>query len=105
MDRRCGRTEPDPCSGLCDADVLRASQLQHAVQHVGRDGHLGRLSPRRLRTKPIANDALPARNVGSSVSETVGGTVASLLLLLQLVFSLLSLVQTTPNISRLFWES
>ena len=40
MDRRCGRTEPDPCSGLCDADVLRASQLQHSVQHVGRDGHV-----------------------------------------------------------------
>src|SRR3954469_5993457 len=40
MDRRCGRTEPDPCSGLCDADVLRASQLQHLVQHVGRDGHV-----------------------------------------------------------------
>src|SRR4051794_22974543 len=34
MDRRYGRTEPDPCSGLCDADVLRASQLQHSVQYV-----------------------------------------------------------------------
>src|SRR4051812_39031674 len=31
MGRRCGRTEPDPCSGLCDADVLRASQLLHSV--------------------------------------------------------------------------
>src|SRR4051812_31961484 len=41
----CGRIEPYPCSGLCDADVLRASQLQHTAQHVGRDGHLGRLSP------------------------------------------------------------
>src|SRR5829696_2528997 len=40
MDRRCGRTEPDPCSGSCDADVLRASQLQHSVQHVGGDGHV-----------------------------------------------------------------
>src|SRR4051794_5742348 len=36
----CGRTEPDPCSGSYDADVLRASQLQHSVQHVGRDGHV-----------------------------------------------------------------
>src|SRR5215212_1929133 len=35
MDRRCGRIEPDRCSGSCDADVLRASQLQHSVQHVG----------------------------------------------------------------------
>src|SRR3954462_1299501 len=40
-----GGTKPDPCSGLCDADVFRASQLQHSVQHVGRDGHLARLSP------------------------------------------------------------
>ena len=40
IDRWYGRTEPDPCSGLCDADILRASQLQHSVQHVGRDGHV-----------------------------------------------------------------
>src|SRR3954452_21626902 len=40
MDWRCRRTEPDPYSGLCDADVFRASQLQHSVQHVGRDGHV-----------------------------------------------------------------
>src|SRR3954453_16865319 len=64
MDRRGGRTEPDPCSGLCDADVLRASQLQHSVQHVGRDGHLARLSPVRLRPQPIADDTLPARDIG-----------------------------------------
>src|SRR3954469_9987940 len=63
MDRRCGRTEPDPCSGLCDTDVLRASQLQHSVQNIGRNGHLTRLSPIRLRTEPIADDALPARDV------------------------------------------
>src|SRR4051794_25771323 len=62
-DRRYGRTEPDPCSGLCDADVLRASQLQHSVQHANRDGHLARLSPVRSQTEPIADDALPARDV------------------------------------------
>jgi hypothetical protein len=45
MDRRCGRTEPDPCSGSCDADVVRASEVQHSVQHVGGDGHFGRLPP------------------------------------------------------------
>src|SRR3954454_1514020 len=54
MDRGCGRTEPDPCSGSCDADVLRASQLQHSVQHADRDGHLARLTPVRLRMEPIA---------------------------------------------------
>src|SRR3954467_1875874 len=64
MDRWCGRTGPDPCSGSCDAHVLRPSQLQHSVQHVGRDGHLARLSPVRLRTQPIADDTLPARDVG-----------------------------------------
>src|SRR3954447_11585078 len=36
MDRWCGRTEPDPCSGSCDADVLRASQIQHSVQNISR---------------------------------------------------------------------
>src|SRR3954466_13373559 len=40
MGRRCGRTEPAPCSGLCDADVLRASEVQHSVQNVGGDGHV-----------------------------------------------------------------
>src|SRR4051812_5064956 len=33
--RPCGRIEPDPCSWSCGAHVLRASQLQHLVQHVG----------------------------------------------------------------------
>jgi len=45
---RCGRTEPDPCSGSGDADVVRASEVEHSVQHVGRDRHLGRLPPVRL---------------------------------------------------------
>ena len=64
MDRGCGRTQPDPCSGLCDADIIREPQLQHSVQHVGRDGHLGRLSPVRLEAQSIADDALPARDIG-----------------------------------------
>src|SRR3954449_11237767 len=71
MDRGCGRTEPDPCSGSCNADVLRTSQLQHSVQHVGRDGHLDRLSPVRLEAQPVANDALPARDIGLHESPPV----------------------------------
>ena len=51
-------------AGSHDADVLRASQLQHAVQHADGDGHLARLLPIRLRTESIADDALPARNIG-----------------------------------------
>src|SRR3954463_12257029 len=35
MGRRCTRTEPYPCCGLCDADVLRAPEVQHAVQNIG----------------------------------------------------------------------
>ncbi len=46
--RRCGRIEPYPCPGSRGADVLRASQVQHAVQGVDGDGHLGRLSSVRL---------------------------------------------------------
>src|SRR4051795_11661081 len=55
--------EPDPCSGSYDADVFRASELQHSVQHVGCDGYLGRPTLVRLRTQPIADDALPARDI------------------------------------------
>src|SRR4051794_2283782 len=40
MDRRYGRIEPYPCSGLCGADILGASEVQHSVQHVGGDGHV-----------------------------------------------------------------
>ena len=43
--RPCGRIEPYPCSGSCGADVLGASEVQHPVQHVGGDRHLGRLTP------------------------------------------------------------
>lgn len=56
-----GRTEPDPCSGLCDENVLWAPPLQHSVQHTDGDGHFGRLSPVRLRSEPPTDDALPAR--------------------------------------------
>src|SRR4051812_1308626 len=44
MDRRYGRIEPYPCSGLCGADILGASEVQHSVQYVGGDGHLARLT-------------------------------------------------------------
>src|SRR3954452_7476445 len=63
MDRRYGRTEPDPCSGLCDADILWASEVQHTVQHVGGDRHLARLTLVRLEAQPVTDDALPARDI------------------------------------------
>jgi hypothetical protein len=64
MGQRCGRTEPDPCVELCDADVLRASEVQHVIQRVGGDGDFGPLPPVRARTQPVADDALPSRDVG-----------------------------------------
>ena len=57
--------------GSHDADVLRASQLQHAVQHVDGDRHLGRLSPVGLEALPVADDALPARDIGFHESTPV----------------------------------
>jgi transposase len=48
-DRPCGRTGPYPCPGSCDADVLRAPEIEHAVQHADSDRHLGRLAPVRAR--------------------------------------------------------
>src|SRR3954454_10963970 len=62
-DRGCRRTEPYPCSGLCDADVLRASQPQHSVQHADSDGYLACLSPVRLEAQPVTDDALPSRDI------------------------------------------
>src|SRR3954447_19677401 len=58
-------------AGSYDADALRAPQLQHTVQHADGDGHLSRLTPIRLRTKPIANNALPARNIGLDQSAPI----------------------------------
>src|SRR5215207_485795 len=40
-DQGCGRNAPDPVLSSCNADELRASQLQHAVEHVDSHVHLG----------------------------------------------------------------
>ena len=71
MDRWRGRTQPDPCSGSCEADVLRAPEIEHSVQHVGRDGHLARLTLVRLEAQPITDDALPSRDIGFHESTAV----------------------------------
>src|SRR3954465_14245507 len=47
-----GAMTPDPVLGSCDADGLRASQLQHAIEHVDRHVHLGRLTLVRVRAQP-----------------------------------------------------
>ena len=71
MGRRIGRTEPYPGCGSRDADVLRSSEVEHAVQGIGGNGHLGRLSPIRLGAQPAANDAFPARDIGLHQSTPV----------------------------------
>ena len=40
---------PQPCLASCGADVVRASELQHAVQGTDGDAHLGRPAPARAR--------------------------------------------------------
>src|SRR4051794_28688968 len=71
MGGRCGRTEPTRVPGLCDADVLRASEVQHSVQHVGCDGHLGRLTLVRMKAQPVTDDAFPSRDVSLHQSAPV----------------------------------
>jgi hypothetical protein len=61
-DQRCGRAEPNPYVGLCDANIGRASEIEHAIQHVSCDGHFGHLPPVRLRSQPVTNDAFPSRD-------------------------------------------
>src|SRR5208282_411013 len=41
MDQRCVRNDPNPCLGSDDADIARASQLQHAVEDMDRHVHFG----------------------------------------------------------------
>jgi hypothetical protein len=49
MGRQFERTEPYPRYGSRDAHVLRPPKVEHAVQGLGGNGDLGRLSPIRLR--------------------------------------------------------
>src|SRR4051794_9414307 len=58
-----GALPPTP-SGSGNADVGRASQLQHAVEHVDSDVHLGRPTLLRMRAQPVADHLLPFRNGG-----------------------------------------
>src|SRR5215210_4406163 len=51
--RGSGRTGPYPVPGSCDADGLRASQLQHAVERVDADVDLGHAAPVGARVQPV----------------------------------------------------
>jgi hypothetical protein len=62
-DVRCGRARtqrPQPRFALCDADIVRASELKHPVQGVCSDGNLDRLSLISARSKCITDHVLIA---------------------------------------------
>src|SRR5215212_2080397 len=60
--RGSGRTGPYPDPGSCDADGLRASQLQHAVERVDADVDLGHAAPVGVRVQPVPDHALVPRD-------------------------------------------
>src|SRR5215203_774118 len=60
-----GAMPPTPtCSG--EADVVRASQLPHAVEHVDRHVHLGGAPLIGMRAQPVPNHALVPADRGLS---------------------------------------
>ena len=64
MDQGCGRTDPYPASGLGCVDVVRASQVQHAIEHVDGNVHLGRPALIRMRAQPVADHLFPPADGG-----------------------------------------
>src|ERR671929_249511 len=70
-------TPAPPCSG--DADVVRASQVQHAIEHVGGDVHLGRPTLIRMRAQPVADHLLPSadRSLGPGAFRVPGRPLPS----------------------------
>src|SRR5437868_2785788 len=48
----------------CDADVARASQLQHTVQDADSNCDFGRLTLVGLRAQRVTDDPFPAANIG-----------------------------------------
>src|SRR3954447_24591266 len=63
-DQGCGRNDPYPVLGSCDAGGLRASQLQHAVQDLDRHVHLSRPTLIRTRAQPVPDHALEPAHGG-----------------------------------------
>src|SRR4051794_4077761 len=62
--RGVGAMTPDPVLGSCDADGLRASQFQHAVQDRDADVHLGGLTLVRARAQPVPDHPFEAADRG-----------------------------------------
>ena len=60
-----------PRPGSSDADIVRASQLQHAVEHMDGNVHLGRPTLVRVRAQPVADHLFPPPDGGLSPSAFV----------------------------------
>src|SRR3954471_22798336 len=58
--RGAGAMTPYPVLGSCDADGLRASQVQHAIEHVDRYVHLSRPTLLWVRAQSVPDHALVA---------------------------------------------
>jgi len=63
MGRRHGRVDPSPDRGSDDADGVRASKLEHAVEDMDYDLHTGRLAFVDVRAQAVAKHVLEARHV------------------------------------------
>src|SRR3954470_5575774 len=63
-DQGCGRNDPYPVLGSCDAGGLRASQLQHAVEDIDRHVHLSRPTLIGVRAQPVPDHALEPADGG-----------------------------------------
>src|SRR5829696_2291922 len=55
---------PQPRPGSSDADIVRASELQHAVERMNGDVHLGRPTLVRVRAQPVADHLFPPPDGG-----------------------------------------
>jgi len=55
---------PQPSPGPGKADAARASELQHPVEHMGGDRHLGRAALVHMRAKPVADHLFPSAHSG-----------------------------------------
>ena len=60
----CKRIECSRSPNSSDADGLRASKLEHAVQGMNGDGHFGRTTPIRSRTQRIPDHSFEAADGG-----------------------------------------
>ena len=62
---------PQPRLGSSNADIARASELQHAVERMDGDVHLGRPTLVRVRAQPVADHLFPPPDGGLGPSAFV----------------------------------